>query len=63
MYMLHGIASTLLSFYVVKKNSFSEELKKEFEHIYLPKYYEIYNEMINANKFDKTRMTLVEYVD
>ena len=63
MYMLPGAAQTILAFYVVKRKSFPEDLKTEFEQVYLPKYYEIYNEMLNANKFEKTRMVLVEHID
>ena len=61
--MLPGVAQTILSFYVVKKKFFSEDLKTEFEQVYLPEYYEIYNEMVNANEFEKRRMVLVEHID
>ena len=52
---------SILSFYVLKQSSFSQELKNEFESSYLPWFYNHYKAQLSINDIsDKAKMMLVE---
>ena len=64
MYMHSGYKSPILSFYVIGKNNFCDELRVEFEQKYLPEFYKLYQTMLKDDGLIiNTKLMLVEYVN
>ena len=52
---------SILSFYVVKQNDFSQNLKNQFELIYMPKLVDFYHSQLKREDLsDHTKMILIE---
>lgn len=52
---------SILSFYVLKQCDFSQELKKQFELIYMPKLLDLYHAQLKKGGFsDHTKKMLIE---
>mgnify|MGYP003298527029 CR=1 FL=1 len=53
---------SILSFYVLKQDDFSQDLKKEFELVYMPKLIDFYLAQLNVDGLsDHTKMILIEF--
>ena len=57
-------AEAILSFYAIKENRYSEELKKEFDDVYLPMIYKKYQEqLLNEDVSSKRKIIIIELTD
>lgn len=63
MYMYPGESNPFLSFYVLKKKDYPEEIQQEFEEKYLNLYIDFYNEMMDKITPYVSHVMLVEYRD
>ena len=53
---------SILSFYALKQDEFSQELKKEFELLYIPKLLDFYHTQLKRDGVsDHTKMMLIEF--
>jgi len=53
---------SILSFYVLRQDDFSQDFKKQFELIYLPKLLDFYHSQLKRNDLlDHTKMILIEF--
>lgn len=64
MSMCIGEKSPLLSFFILKKEFFSSELKNEYEQKYLPEFYHFYQENLNdSSLLNIQKFILVEFLN
>lgn len=64
MYMRPRDEEPIYSFYVIKEELCSPEIKEEYEKKYLPLYYQLYESQVNDNNIIiKTTFQLVELFD
>lgn len=61
LYAHNKTTHTNLSFYVIKKNEFTQKIIEDFEKSFLPKFYDFYHNHLQIESLsDKTAMMLVE---
>jgi len=65
MYSYSKKAASLLNFFAIPETLFNEDLKRIFEEVYLPKFYDLYVNKTNDEELSplKTKMLLIELVN